>query len=71
MMGFDYPVFVWARANVDEVGTVNLSDYAIVGLRWLEDCSGGDDCGGADVDFSGRVDVGDMALLCDWWLGGM
>ena len=35
------------------------------------DCGLKDDCGGADLDFSGVVDWGDFKIFCDWWLGGV
>jgi len=35
------------------------------------ECDSKDDYGGADLDFSGVVDWGDLKILCGWWLRGI
>ena len=49
---------------------VNGFDFAYFGSWWMEgECDSKDDCGGADLDFSGAVDREDLKILCEWWLG--
>ena len=57
-----------ADASVD--GTVNLNDFSLVALRWLEtDCSYPDEwCEGADIDWNTEVGIEDLALIAQQWL---
>ncbi len=57
-----------ADASVD--GTVNLNDFSLVALRWLEtDCGYPDEwCDGADIDWNTEVGIEDLALIAQQWL---
>jgi hypothetical protein len=48
---------------------VDMVDAAYVGRYWgLDDCDGVDDCGLADIDLSGDVGIGDLAVIAEDWL---
>jgi len=62
---------VWTIAASDFLcpDGVNGLDIAYFASWWDEgDCGSKDDCGGADLDFSGIVDGRDLEIFCDWWL---
>ncbi len=45
-------------------GTVGFEDIAVLLTRWLDDCGSANDfCDGLDLDYSGTVDLADIALL--------
>jgi len=72
--GTNYPRLAWSIPASDFLcpDGVNGLDFAYFASWWMEaDCDSKDDCGGADLDFSGVVDRGDLKILCDWWLGGI
>ena len=51
---------------------VNLIDYSFFANRWLNtNCASADDCDGADLDYSGTVDIADLKVFCDYWLEGL
>jgi hypothetical protein len=48
---------------------VRLEDLNYLAGRWLLDgCAAAGDCGGADLDGSGTVDLGDWAIFAGQWL---
>jgi len=47
---------------------VGLSDLAEMADNWLGPCSGPDWCGGIDLDFSGGVGIGDLAIFAGEWM---
>jgi hypothetical protein len=70
--GADYPKLVWDLVDFVGWGGVSGLDFAYFASWWDEgDCDSKDDCGGADLDFSGFVDYKDLKILCDWWLFGI
>ena len=40
----------------------------LAGWWMLGDCAGQNNCGGADLDASGDVGLGDLALLAEQWI---
>ena len=73
----NYPVLVWPLVNLVssrfpfgwyEVDFIDLADMA----NWWgrDDCTTNDDCGGADFDFSGTMDIVDLDAMCSYWLEG-
>lgn len=48
-------------ANLDDTGTVNFGDYAIMAADWNTSGTG-------DIDGSGTVDIDDMMQIAFWWL---
>ena len=50
----------------------SVEDLDYFAGRWLLDgCSASGDCGGADLDGSGTVDLGDWAIFAGQWLSGV
>jgi hypothetical protein len=45
---------------------VNLYDFVIIALRWLEKSCG--DCDGADLNYDSNVDANDLELIAKNWL---
>jgi len=73
--GIMYPRLNWQSlygdlACPDGVSFVDFADFA---ARWLTaGCSSSNNfCGGADMDFSGVVDMTDFAMFADNWLEGI
>ncbi len=56
-------------SDIVEDGQVDREDLAAMAADWLgEDCSSDNAfCGGRDLDYDGRVDFKDFALLCENW----
>jgi len=49
---------------------VEAGDLMYFVQRWLmNNCATSDDCGGADINRSGTVDLADYARLAEYWLG--
>ena len=49
-------------------GSAQIDVLRTVAQRWLDDnCSGAGWCGGADIDYGGAVDGGDVVLLSRHW----
>jgi hypothetical protein len=73
-MGYHYPlahpIELCSFCDLSGDGVVNLVDFAIFSLYWLnEDCSDDNDwCGGADLTFDSHVNFGDLAFLYECWL---
>ncbi|MEJ5258791.1 MAG: S8 family serine peptidase [Anaerohalosphaeraceae bacterium] len=73
-LGYHY--FVVRRTECAKVdnslalsGRIDLSDLAILGVRWLnQPCGSPGWCGGADLNFDRVVDMSDMASLAVCWL---
>jgi hypothetical protein len=56
-------------ADLDESGSVDFADFAILAQYWLDsNCSPSDWCAGADFDESTTVDAVDLAILSWRWL---
>ncbi len=54
---------------IPEPPTITL---AYLASRWLEkDCGESEDCGGADLDVSGKVDLTDFAIFVEHWAEGL
>jgi len=49
---------------------INLLDLAYLAENWHKACPQPLLCGGTDIDQSGRVDIRDMAIFAQQWLGG-
>jgi hypothetical protein len=62
-------VWIWPAGDVNGDLSVDKLDLWDLASHWLQtQCTGPDWCGGADINHSGRVDVGDFAELgWDWW----
>ena len=73
-MGYHYmlahPIDLCSFCDLSHDGDVDLVDFAIFSLHWLnEDCSSDNNwCGGADLTFDSRVNSDDLALLFECWL---
>ncbi len=47
---------------------VNDFDFASIAAWWLAECPADTRCNGADINLSGRIDLGDIVLLAIQWL---
>jgi hypothetical protein len=55
--------------DLDNNGLINLGDFALFALGWLEPvCEAPDWCGGADLNYSSAVDMEDIDLVSKYWL---
>ncbi len=69
----NYPLLSWQFISGDFVcpDGVDFFDFAFFANYWMDDnCSGLDDCDGADIDFSGTVGMADLKIFCQHWLEG-
>lgn len=57
-----------AAGDYDMDGDVDLGDFAILSLRWLDACGIPDWCGGIDSDASGLVDTIDLIAYAENWM---
>jgi hypothetical protein len=65
----DYPKLVWERVNLVGWYEVDFADFAAMANWWgHSDCATNNDCDGADFDFSGTVDMADLAIFTQHWL---
>jgi hypothetical protein len=70
----NYPKLIWQIPPADLVcpDGVNFLDYSFFAERWLDtNCATNNNCDGADFDFSGTVDIDDLAVMCKYWLQGL
>jgi hypothetical protein len=67
-----YPEFAWRRVQLGgSFNGVEFSDYSFLsGYYGRTDCNECGDCYGADIDFSGKVDINDLAIFNKYWLFG-
>jgi hypothetical protein len=69
--GVSYPLLSWEFPIADLLcpDGVDFVDYSHLASRWRQvDCAAMNDCGRADLDFSGAVDWGDLKIFCHHWL---
>ncbi len=60
------PVRMWA-VDTNNSGFIDEADLVSLGLYWLQSCSCGSWCGGADIDRNYTVDFDDFAVLAQYW----
>ena len=54
---------------MDESGSVNFADFAILAQYWLDsNCGPADWCDGADFNKNTEVDFVDLAVMLEYWL---
>ena len=72
--GVDYPRLSWQSLDGDLAcpDGVNFVDFAYFAERWqTTGCNSSNNfCGGADMDFSGEVDIDDLEIFTANWLSG-
>ena len=50
---------------------VNIFDFALLSEQWLNsNCIESNHCSGADIDYSGSVEISDLTILAENWLAG-
>lgn len=55
--------------DLDKNGLLNLGDLALFAIGWMEPlCSDPDWCLGADMNYSGSVDMDDIKIISKYWL---
>ncbi|MHC4086210.1 MAG: GLUG motif-containing protein [Planctomycetota bacterium] len=70
--GQDYPKMVWELVNFVGWYEVDFVDYSFLAKYWQDiNCADTNDCEGADLDFSGNVDAGDLKIFCQHWGDGL
>jgi len=71
--GQDYPRLAWQKVIGDVAGSfsVDLADVAHLATYWQSTDCGAGDCGRADIDGSGTVDLDDLLVILDNWLKGL
>jgi len=57
-----------ALADVDNNDKINLEDFALIAISWLDICIGNGDCEKSDVNGDGQVDFNDIEVLTEGWL---
>ncbi len=69
--GVKYPEFVWPLVQYQGWDGVDFLDFSFFANHWFENnCGNANDCEGADLDFSDKVDEADLMIFCDHWLEG-
>jgi hypothetical protein len=71
--GISYPRFIWQIPSADFVCPhgVDFRDYSFFANHWMNtNCGDANDCNRADFDFSDKVDIADLRILCGHWLEG-
>jgi hypothetical protein len=66
----DAVLIVECQSNFNNDLQVNFLDYAELADIWDQPCSMVDWCNGLDLNFSERIDMGDLAIVADEWLLG-
>jgi hypothetical protein len=70
--GVDYPKLLWAKGRLAGLYEVELDDIKALTVWWLRnDCAANNECDNADINFSGKVDFKDFALIAQNWLQGL
>lgn len=72
--GMNYPRLQWQRLAGDFAcpDGVAVEDLQHLAGQWLAmDCGLLNDCGGADMDISGQVDMADFVLFAGQWMEGI
>jgi hypothetical protein len=64
----DVRLTVFCRSDFNRDSQVNFFDWAELTGNWSELCSEPDWCAGIDLDRSGRIDIGDLAVFTQQWL---
>ena len=68
----DYPKFVWELVNFIGWYEVDFLDFAFFANHWMDyNCGVTNNCDGADLDFSDKVDGADLKIFCEHWIEGM
>jgi hypothetical protein len=56
-------------ADLTGDGFVTMADFALFSPWWLSDCDVANDwCDGADIDWSGQLDLSDLEIFVSYWL---
>lgn len=55
-------------ADIVMDGRVDLEDFALLAGRWQDGSCAGDNCGGADANGDGVVNIGDLSIIANAWL---
>jgi hypothetical protein len=68
--GVSYPnlAFQFIPGDFDNNKDVNFIDFATLAAKWIQ-ADSSFYCGGIDLTGDGLVDLDDLALMCDFWLG--
>jgi hypothetical protein len=74
--GVNYPRLTWSYAKIGDFVCPNgvaIEDLDYYVERWLmNNCTSGNNyCGGADLNFSGTVNLADFAIFAEHWLEGI
>ncbi|UCG58191.1 MAG: lamin tail domain-containing protein [Phycisphaerales bacterium] len=68
-LGLDAALLIGScTSDFNHDSDIDFFDAAQLANMWDEPCSGPLWCGGIDIDRSGRVDIGDLAILAHEWL---
>lgn len=55
-------------SDLTQLGQIHFEDFAVIASRWLDDCGSANGfCDGADLDYSGTVDMIDLELFLWHW----
>lgn len=55
-------------SDLASVGRISFADFAMFASYWLDDCNSANGfCSGADLDYSGNVDIVDLDLFWQHW----
>jgi hypothetical protein len=61
-----------AKPDITGEGVVNLPDFSVLSNKWsLTNCIDLNEwCEGADINYSGSVDIDDLRIMAEHWLEG-
>ena len=65
---YELPAEFSYNSDLAKTGRISFEDFAVLASYWLDDCSSANGfCNGADLDYSGGVDLIDLDLFWNHW----
>jgi len=67
-MAYELPGELSYNSDLALAGSIRFEDFAVLASQWLDDCDSANGfCNGADLDYSGGVDLIDLDLFWNHW----
>ena len=65
---YELPCELSYCSDLISAGKISFEDYSVFASHWLDNCGSANGfCGGADLDYSGGVDIADLDLFWNHW----
>lgn len=67
-LAYELPSELSYCSDLTKTGWIRFDDFAVFASQWLDDCDSANSfCDGADLDYSGGVDIVDLDLFLSHW----